>query len=147
MRTASDALQVDRRDTNDRALTKATQAFQRWRATRPRGERIPEALWESAVDTASKHGVSRAANALKLDYYGLKRRLDEIEGGQATSRSAAGMMFVELPLLATSSTIACAIEIEHADEDSKGSKLRVELDAITAADLGTLVLTLSGHSS
>src|SRR5438445_12394560 len=46
-----------------------------WRATRRRGQRIPEALWRAAIRLARTDGVSAISSALKLGYYELQRRL------------------------------------------------------------------------
>lgn len=43
--------------------------FRAWRATRQRGERIPEELWRGAVEYARCHGLSATAALLKLSYY------------------------------------------------------------------------------
>ena len=61
----------------------AEEQFQRWRKTRPRGTLIPERLWSLAMELAATYGVCKTASTLKLDYYGLKRRL-----GESTSAAA-----------------------------------------------------------
>jgi hypothetical protein len=55
-------------------LARARTRFQTWRGQRPRGSRIPQRLWAMAVRLGKRHGVARTASALRLDYYGLKRR-------------------------------------------------------------------------
>ncbi|MDA8119004.1 MAG: hypothetical protein M0Z85_02925, partial [Gammaproteobacteria bacterium] len=43
----------------------ATQAlFQRWRESRPRGARIPKALWAAAVEMAREVGVAQTVRVL-----------------------------------------------------------------------------------
>ena len=51
------------------------QRFKTWRATRPRGQRIPKELWQAAVELAQVHGVCPTATALRLSYYDLQRRM------------------------------------------------------------------------
>jgi hypothetical protein len=51
-----------------------------WRATRTRGQRIPEELWIAAANLARVHGLNRTATALRLNYYGLQRHLSRGEG-------------------------------------------------------------------
>lgn len=46
--------------------------FQAWRARRT-AARIPQTLWALAVRLVSRHGVSRTATALGLDYDSLKK--------------------------------------------------------------------------
>lgn len=69
--------------------------FQIWRATRRRGQRIPEELWQAATDLARRHGLNPTVAALKLNYYDLQRRL------QTDSPRRRGLhggpLFVELP--------------------------------------------------
>ena len=42
--------------------------WSQWRATRKVGTRIPEPLWELAVELARKYGVSRTAATLRVSY-------------------------------------------------------------------------------
>jgi hypothetical protein len=45
------------------------------RSTRPRGKRLPDSVWQAAVELAREHGVYSVARHLRLDYTGLKKRL------------------------------------------------------------------------
>ena len=56
--------------------------FKQWRRTRKIGSRIPEPLWSAATKLAEAHGIHATAKALGVDYYCLKKRLQE--------RSASG---------------------------------------------------------
>jgi hypothetical protein len=73
-------------------LAQGRRRFQAWRERRQRG-RIPQPLWDLAVRLVSKHGLSRTATALGLDYYSLKKHA-EAAAQQPPSRSPA---FIELP--------------------------------------------------
>ena len=71
------------------------QRLKTWRATRQRGQRIPEELWKAATDLARIHGLNPTAAALKLSYYDLRRRL---LAGRAPRRGRPSPpTFVELP--------------------------------------------------
>ena len=72
-----------------------------WRATRPRGQRIPPELWQAATALARVHGINPTVAALKINYYDLQRRL---HSGQACrgGRPAAAV-FVEVPSVPLSS--------------------------------------------
>jgi hypothetical protein len=48
-----------------------------FRSTRPRRTKLPESLWEAAVELARQHGVYSVAQPLRVDYMGLKKRLGE----------------------------------------------------------------------
>lgn len=108
-------------------LLQLKQRFADWRESRTRGQRIPERLWNSAAKLADEYGLSLAATTLKLDYYGLKKRLD-----QHVDRSAPNAPFLELPsspLPATSRE--CLIELE----DGKGASMRVHLKGANIPDV------------
>ena len=75
-----------------------------FRSTRPRRTKLPESLWQAAVELARQHGVYSVAHPLRLDYMGLKKRLGEpfqppakdTQGGirrtdHATSGNAGGV--------------------------------------------------------
>ena len=42
------------------------------RSTQPRGKRLPDSVWQAAVELAREHGVYSVAHHLRLDYAGLK---------------------------------------------------------------------------
>src|SRR5215468_10303638 len=73
-------------------LARGRSQIQAWRARRTAG-RIPQTLRALAVRLVSRHGVSRTATALGLDYYSLKKRAQ----GVADPAPARGPAFVELP--------------------------------------------------
>lgn len=49
--------------------------FEQFRSTRSGRGKLPESLWQAAVEQARQHGVNVAAQALRLDYNVLKRRV------------------------------------------------------------------------
>jgi hypothetical protein len=57
-----------------------------FRSTRPRRTKLPESLWQAAVELARQHGVYSVAQPLRLDYMGLKKRLG---GAPVVRRKAA----------------------------------------------------------
>ena len=114
-------------------LSDVRSRFERWRGSRKRGTRIPEDLWQAAVEAAQGHGLSKAAQELSLDYYGLKKR---VESSAKRSESAPAAGFLELPLLA--SAPECVLEMENA----QGARLRIELKGPAAAHCPTLAQAL-----
>ena len=58
-------------------LENLRQRFERWRRTRKVRSRIPEPLWAAAVKSAAKYGIHRTAKALRVDYYALKKRVEQ----------------------------------------------------------------------
>lgn len=114
-------------------LARAAARWAQWRRTRVLGTRIPESLWKSALELAARHGVSRTAIALRVDYYALKKRLNAPTPPRRVGSTAAPA-FVELtpPSLATAG--GCVIEFEK----PSGAKMRVELPGSQLLDLAAL---------
>ena len=110
-------------------LERARSRFQAWRGRRKRGTRIPQSLWTVAVRLAKTHGVCRAATALGLDYYSLKKRTES----PATPRQSDGPAFVEL---AAPAMVAkrCQVELDN----GSGATMRVQLVSYDAADIEAL---------
>jgi hypothetical protein len=103
--------------------------------------RIPEPLWAAAVKLAGRYGIHRTAKALRVDYYALKKRVEQnavsagAQQGLATaSKMAARAEFLELPAAAWSGCGECTLELE----DAGGAKLRVHLKGFAAPDLAAL---------
>lgn len=115
-------------------LRRAQARFAAWRGRRRRGARIPPSLWTVATELAGRYGVARTAAALKVDYYGLKRRLSPAPA----HTPAKNTPFVEIPSPWLPSGGQCRIELE----DDGGRRLRVELSGCLAAEVGQLVCAL-----
>jgi hypothetical protein len=98
-------------------------------------------LWASAVKVAAAYGISRTATVLGIDYYALKKRVDE-----ATASSPDGSdggrrgPFVELAVAASSGHCECILELE----DVSGAKRRVHFKGVEAPDLAALSRSLWG---
>jgi hypothetical protein len=111
-------------------LRRAEEQFQRWRKTRQRGTPIPERLWSLAMELAAIYGVCKTASTLKLDYYGLKKRL-----GESTSAAAADQTaFLEIPISSLAVASECLIECEN----SAGARMRIHVNGIALSDLAAL---------
>jgi len=109
--------------------------FDRWRKTHAARTRIPEPLWAAAVKMAEMYGIHRAAKALRLDYYSVKRRVEEKVGtaGKMPKEPAAAT-FLELAPSPRGEAYECTVEFE----DSSGSKMRVHLKGGQTPDLAAL---------
>ena len=117
-------------------LTRARDRLTAWRRTKQPRSRIPEALWETAVKLAVKHGVHRTARTLKLDYYSLKKRVLAVEERPAEKDSP----FVELPS-AFAPVSECVIELE-----GDAGTLRVHLKGYSATEIATVGRGLQGSN-
>ena len=102
------------------------------RSTRPRGKRLPDSVWQAAVELAREHGVYSVAHHLRLDYTGLKKRLD---GVPATQKKAAKPAFVELVAAHPATMAECWIEFES----SIGSKMRIQWKGSSTPDWASLL--------
>ncbi len=114
--------------------------FKQWRRTRKIGSRIPESLWAAAVKLAEAYGLNAIVKALSIDYYSLKRRLDNKSGSRSRVAAANGARFVELSAAARTGIPECILELE----DVEGAKMRIQLKGIEAPDLAALSRSLWG---
>ena len=111
-------------------LAQAQERFAKWRRTRKMGTRIPESLWALAAKLAGTYGVSQTATALGLDYYGLKKRVEE-KPSAPPRKSAGTSAFVELEPPSLAALGECIVEFE----DATGAKMRVHLKGGDRPDL------------
>ena len=109
--------------------------FERWRRTHQARARIPEPLWSAAVKMANRYGIHRTAKALRLDYYSVKKRVEQKAGGAGeVPKEGATATFLELPSSLRDGSCECTGELE----DSVGAKMRVHLKGSAAPDLAAL---------
>jgi hypothetical protein len=103
-----------------------------FRSTQPRRTKLPESLWQAAVELARQHGLYPVAHPLRLDYMGLKKRL----GGVSTRRQkAAKPAFVELIGPDRAPLEECVIDFES----SGGSKMRIQWKTAAPPDWTSLL--------
>jgi hypothetical protein len=103
-----------------------------FRSTQPRRTKLPESLWQAAVELARQHGVYSVAHPLRLDYMGLKKRL----GGALTrQRKATKPAFVELIGPDRAQLEECVIDFES----SGGSKMRIQWKTAAPPDWASLL--------
>jgi hypothetical protein len=112
-------------------LARARSRFQAWRGRRT-GRQIPQQLWTLAIRLVNRHGVSRTAAALGLDYYSLKKRANSAAREPESSRPS----FVELPAPVMLNR-QCQFELDN----GVGATLRLHLVGYDAADVATLART------
>jgi hypothetical protein len=120
-------------------LQPLAQRLKAWRRTRTRGQRIPEELWKAAADLARVHGLNPTATALRLDYYGLKRRFS---GGRVQrKRPVPPPLFVELapPGVGESGTLELV--------QVSGARLTLRLPHASPKDLLPVVQLFLRHRS
>ena len=118
------------------SLAQVEEQFRRWRESRKAGGRIPPQLWAAAVEMARVHGLHRISKELRLDYSGLKRRL-EVAGADVKSQARFVEMFAA-PASTAAGPHECVVELENA----RGAKMRVQLNGAGLAGLASMCSAL-----
>jgi hypothetical protein len=103
-----------------------------FRSTQPRRTKLPESLWQAAVELARQHGVYSVAHPLRLDYTGLKKRLG---GDPSLRKKAPKPTFVELIAPPPPTLEECIIEFES----SRGGKMRIHWKTAASPDWASLL--------
>ena len=102
------------------AIVQLQRQFDQFRSTQPVRTKLPEPLWQAAVELAREHGIYSVAHPLRLDYVGLKRRLGGIHTTRQRPTKAAA--FVELTAPQATGQHECAIDFEGLS----GRKMRIQ---------------------
>jgi len=114
------------------AIAQLQGQLDQFRRTQPHRTRLPEPLWQAAVDLARQHGIYSVAHPLRLDYMGLKKRL----GGVPTLRRKANTpAFVELAAPHAMPLAEYAIDFEC----PSGRKMRFQWKASAPPDWVSLL--------
>ena len=126
-------MRVERTNQSPKSLHRAAERFQQWRRRRERGTPIPESLWRLAANLAVHYGLSKTASTLKLDYYKLKKRLQENSTpvGQTHGEQPA---FLELAASALAAPGECLIDCKN----STGGRMRIHVKGVALSDLAAL---------
>ena len=103
-----------------------------FRSTQPRRTKLPEPLWQAAVELARQHGIYSVAHSLRLDYMGLKKRLG---GTPSVRRKGIKPAFVELITPHPAALEEYVIEFEA----SRGGKMRIQWKASAPPDWASLL--------
>jgi hypothetical protein len=100
------------------------QQVESWRKHKGSNEKMPEPLWEGAIELAKVYGVSPVQRILRIDYRGLERRALGILKPSGKARPVGRQSFIELPSLP-------ARRAEHLVEleDGTGRKLSLKVAA------------------
>jgi hypothetical protein len=106
--------------------------LEQFRSTRPHRTKLPETLWEAAVELARQHGLYSVAHPLRLDYVQLKKRLG---GVPSLRKKATKPAFVELVSAHQATMSECVVEFES----SMGGKMRIQWKGSAAPDWASLL--------
>jgi hypothetical protein len=69
------------------AIMQLQRQLDQFRSTQPRRTKLPEPLWQAAVELARQHGIYSVAHPLRLDYMGLKNGSTEFPPSEARQPS------------------------------------------------------------
>jgi hypothetical protein len=115
-------------------LARGRERFEKWRSKQKTRTRLPEPLWSAAVKLAQEYGINRTARVLRLDYNGLKKRLESSVSGE-TPPVSVGQQFLQLLPSELTAVTECAIECQ----DAQDTKLRIHLKGPQLPDLAALI--------
>lgn len=114
--------------------------LQQFRSTHAIRTRLPEALWQKAVEAARQHGLYVVARSLGLDYSSLQKRLDSApldgrvrRGGdraaddRPTSQKHGGVSSLSSPAFVELARCAGAGTDEYVIEFESGAGLRMRV--------------------
>ena len=117
-------------------IAQLEQQLAQWRSTNQPRARLPETLWNAAVELARQYGVYRTAHSLRLDYVGLKERLlGSGTRSRKQGRKPRKPAFVELLVPQSAKPEALVIEFESA----RGDKMRIQWKATIPLDWRALL--------
>jgi hypothetical protein len=102
------------------AIVQLQRQFDQFRSTQPVRTKLPEPLWQAAVELAREHGIYSVAHPLRLDYVGLKKLLVGIRTIRHRPTKAAA--FIELTAPQATGQHECAIDFEGLS----GRKMRIQ---------------------
>ena len=114
------------------AITQLQRQLEQFRSAQQARTKLPESLWQSAVELARQHGIYAVSHPLRLDYTRLKQRLDGLPN---RPRKPAKPAFVELIGSSAATLPEYVIEFESAG----GGKMRVQWKAAVPPDWSILL--------
>jgi uncharacterized OsmC-like protein len=116
-------------------LEQVKNRFETWRQAKQKGDPIPKKLWQAAVALCDKFTVSQVAQALRLDYNHLKRRVLSDRQNQGTDTGTlADPVFFEWSVNAAQVDVRWEIEMQTPN----GAKMKVTRSGPGAFDFGDI---------
>jgi len=118
-------------------LVRGLERFDKFRKKHKGYRRLPDSLWSAAVKLAQTYGVNQTARILRLDYSGLKKRLESTIAAPP-SEVGPDPKFIELLPSELKAAAECALECRRPD----GTTIRIHLKGPQLPDLAALSHTL-----
>ena len=127
--------------TTSRELMAVQRRVEAWRRRGGgRGSRIPEELWNEAVEVAQVAGLHATARALHFNYERLKERAGQSAGKQSGNNAS---QFVEFQLPQLNGVANLVVDLLGRE----GEQVRIELSGLSGMDVVALAQTLSKRPS
>jgi len=134
----------------DVTIEEVVRDFEIWRQTKIHARsRIPEKLWQAAVDLTKNYPISRVSRLLKINHVALRRRMSA-SSGTSSDLTPAEPSFVEvkLPENPPASNVPppslnCLIEVEN----SRGAHFRCTFSVTVPDNVLSLCKSLFEESS
>ena len=123
------------------AIEKVKQRFETWREVREKRTKIPEELWQAAVELSSDYSLNEISQTLHINYSVLKERIVSMKTGGLGVNGSEGD-FVEIDLDRRMSTEEWVFELE----DGKGAKMRMRMKGGAGVDLIEIAKVLWGKA-
>ena len=120
------------------AIEKVKQRFETWREVRKKRTRIPEELWQAAVELTSDYTPNKISQTLHVNYSVLKERIVSMK----TAELGVEGDFVEVDLDRRMSTEEWVFELE----DGKGAKMRMRMKGGAGVDIIEIAKVLWGRA-
>jgi hypothetical protein len=112
-------------------LSALRERVEQWRQHRGRrGERIPEELWNAAVEAARVEGVHATCRALRFNAYSLQARMPP-EPSEGQSEKTENGAFIELAM----GQLGCGGKTVVELEGPRGGRMRIDVTGTSRVDI------------
>lgn len=122
------------------ALSTARRQFDQWRSQHRKHTRLPEELWRRAAGLAREHGLNKTACALGLNYYSLKKHLDETSTDELIPAKTEPDFIDLVPGVMTPGSVECTIEWA----DGSGVTVRMHIRGAGLSELASVAGVFRG---
>jgi len=120
---------------NQQDLESVSKQFERWRAQKQEGERIPQHLWQAATALYPRYSMYRISRSLRLDSGDLRDRIHLAGGKNRRSKSHEGPQFMPLAMTPTEGLADCHIKVK----DGRKARLTIRLKGVGVQPLVELL--------
>lgn len=124
-------------------LEQLKRRFEEFRSMQTSRGRLPDVLWKEAAEAARRCGLNPTAQALRLDYGRLKKRMtttaERVKRKKEERRAPSFVELIGAP--PSGGTTDCRVEVES----DRGAKLRIELKAIATSEVAGLIRAFIGQ--